>query len=119
MRVAAQSQEEQALRAEHDALAERLAARASVDDVRRGFYAVFFLVITVGLAAKLAYDRWGPYHPRAFKGPPFLVFLALAAALVCAVVAAVSFARGRRKMRAEEAEFTRLRSIREKLGLGS
>jgi len=119
MRIAAQSPEEQALRAEHDVLAERLGVRASVDDVRRGYYAVFFLLITSGLAAKLGYDRWGPYHPRAFKGPPFLVFLALAAALLCAVVAAVSFARGRRKMRAEAAEFTRFKSIREKLGLGS
>ncbi len=119
MRVAAQSPEEQALRAEHDALAERLAARASVDDMRRGFYSVFFLVITAGLAAKLGYDRWGPYHPRAFKGPPVLVFLAMAAALICVLVGALSFARGRRKMRAEEAEFARLRSMREKLGLGS
>jgi len=119
MRVAAQSQEEQALRAEHDALAGRLASRASVDDVRRGFYAIFLLVITAGLAVKLGYDRWGPYHPRAFKGPPSLFFLALAAALLAVAVAAFSFARGRRKARAEEAEFTRLKSIREKLGLGS
>jgi len=118
MRVAAQSQEEQALRAEHDALAERLAARASVDDVRRGFYAILLLVITAGLTAKLGYDRWGPYHPRAFRGPPFLFFLALAAVLLSIAVAVFSFARGRRKMRAEEAEFTRFKSIREKLGLG-
>lgn len=118
MRVAAQSPEEEALRAEYDALAGRLSARASVDDLRRGFYAVFFLLITAGLAAKLAWDRWGPYHPRAFKGPPILVYLAVAAALLSAAVAAFSFLRGRRKMLVEAAEFARLKSMREKLGLG-
>ncbi len=119
MRVAAQPPEEQALRAEHDALAERLAVRPSVDDMRRGFYAIFFVVITAGLAAKLAYDRWGPTHPRAFRGPPVLVFLALGIALACGAVAAYSFARGRRKMRAEAAEFDRLKALRERLGIGS
>ncbi len=119
MRVAAQSPEEQALRAEHDALARRLAVRPSVDDMRRGVYSIFFAVITAGLAAKLAYDRWGPYHPRAFKGPPVLVFLALVAALACGAVAAFSFVRGRRKMRAEAAEFAQLRALRDRLGLGS
>ncbi len=106
-----------ALRAEHDALAARLASRASIDDVRRGAYAAFAFVILGGIAAKLAYDRWGPYHPRAFRGPPIFFFLAAAAAVGLAAWAAVSFARARRRMRGEDADFARLRALRARLGL--
>jgi len=105
------------LRAEHDALAGRLAARRSIDHVRRGAWAGFLLVLTGGLAGKLAWDRWGSTHPRAFKGPPALVYLSFLAALACLALAASSFVRARRLMREEERDFARLRALRRELGL--
>ncbi len=105
------------LRAEHDELARRLAARRSIDHVRRGAWAAFLLVVTVGLTAKLGWDRWGSNHPKAFKGPPALFFLALLAALVCLVLSAVAFHRARRLMREEDRDFERLRHLRRRLGL--
>ena len=107
------------LRAEHDQLAHRLAARRSIDHVRRGAWAAFLLVVTGGLAAKLAWDRWGSTHPRAFKGPPVFLYLALAAALACLTLAAVAFLRARRLMRDEDRDFARLRELRRRLGLDS
>lgn len=106
------------LRAEHDALAERLAARRSIDHVRRGAWAAFLLVVAAGLAAKLAWDRWYSTHPRAFKGPPVLFFLALAAALGCLAAAIAAFSRARRLMREEERDFSRLQALRRELGMG-
>ena len=108
-----------ALRAEHDQLARKLATRRSIDQVRRGAWASFLLVITAGLAGKLAWDRWGSTHPRAFKGPPALFFLALAAALACLAVALTAFRRARRLMRQEDQEFARLRALRRELGIES
>ena len=99
-----------ALRAEHDDLARKLATRRSIDHVRRGAWAAFLLVITGGLAGKLAWDRWASTHPRAFKGPPVLVHLALAAS---------AFVRARRLMRQEDRDFERLRALRRELGLES
>lgn len=104
-------------RVEHDELARRLAARRSIDHVRRGSYAAFLLVVTGGLAGKLAWDRWWSTHPRAFKGPPALFFLALAAALACLAVGASAFARARRLMREEDRDFARLQALRHELEL--
>ena len=106
-----------ALRDEHDRLVARLSVRRSIDAVRRGSYAAFALLITGGLSVKLAYDRWGPHPPRAFKGPPVLFFAACAAALACLGVAVVSFATARRRMLLEDEEFARLRSLRDQLEL--
>ncbi len=117
MSTAPAHDDEAALRAEHDGLSLKLASRRSIDAMRRGAYAAFALVITSGLSAKLAYDRWGPYHPRAFKSPPVFFYLALAAALTCLAVAGLSFAKARRQMRVEDADFARLRALREQLGL--
>ncbi|HEU4384559.1 MAG TPA: hypothetical protein VFR85_13815 [Anaeromyxobacteraceae bacterium] len=117
--MTAGADETDGLRAEHDRLAERLAARRSVDQVRRGAWAAFLLIITGGLAAKLAWDRWGSTHPRAFKGPPVYFYLALLAALSCLAVGAVALARARRLMRDEDRDFTRLRDLRRRLGLDS
>jgi hypothetical protein len=117
MGAAPEHAEEPGLRAEHDALASRLSARASVDEVRNGARAAFGLVITGGMAAKLAYDRWGPTHPRAFRGPPALFYAALAAACACAAIAAVAFVRARRHMRLEDADLARLRELRALLGI--
>lgn len=109
--------EESALRAEHDDLARRLGTRRSVDLVRRGAWAAFLLVITGGLAGKLGWDRWGSTSPRAFKGPPVLLYLALLSAVLCLAVAAASFARARRLMRAEDRDYRRLRELRHRLGI--
>lgn len=118
-REAAESKHEQpsGLRAEHDALASRLAARRSIDLVRRGAYTAFAGLISVGLSIKLAVDRWFSVRPTRFKGPPVFFFAALAVALVLVVLAAVAFARARRLMRGEDAEFARLRALREQLEL--
>jgi hypothetical protein len=105
------------LRAEHDALAERLAARRSIDLVRRGAYTGFAAFIASGLAAKLAFDRWFSTRSTRFRGPPVFFFVALAAALVLAVLAAAALARARGLMRAEDAEFARLRALRARLEL--
>jgi hypothetical protein len=105
------------LRAEHDALAERLAARRSIDLVRRGAYAGFAGFVASGLAVKLAFDRWFSLRPTRFRGPPIFFFVALAAALVLGVIAAASLARARRIMRAEDAEFARLQALRARLEL--
>jgi hypothetical protein len=113
MDMAAPRPEEKALRAEHDRLASRLAARASVDDFRRALYATFLFVITGGLSAKLAYDRWGPYR----RGPAVLLFLAVGAALACVLVAVASWVRGHRKAVDEDAAFERLRDLRARLGI--
>lgn len=117
MDAARANADEQALRAEHDSLAARLSTRQSVDEVRRGAWALFALVVIGGVAGKLAYDRWGPHHPEAFNGPPILFWLALAAALACAVLAAASVVRARRHARVEDAGFARLRELRALLGI--
>jgi hypothetical protein len=106
-----------ALRAEHDTLAARLATRQSVDEVRRGAWALLGLVVTGGAAGKLAYDRWGPHHPQAFQGSAILFYPALCAALACAAVAVLAVVRARRHMRVEDADFARLRELRALLGI--
>ncbi len=117
MGAAAERSEERGPRAEHDALAARLSARASIDEVRSGAWALFGLVITGGMATKLGYGRWGPSHPQAFRAPPIFVWAALVAALACAAIAAVALARARRHMRLEDADFARLRELRAVLGI--
>jgi hypothetical protein len=107
----------EALRAEHDALAERLAVRRSVDAVRRGAYAGFATLIASGLATRLAWDRWFSTRATRFKGPPVYFFLALAAALVLGVAAALFWLRSRRLMRAEDADYARFRALRGVLDL--
>jgi hypothetical protein len=107
----------EARRTEHDALARRLATRHSIDHVRRGSYAAFLLVVTGGLAGKLAWDRWGSTHPKAFKGPPLFFFLTLAAALACLAVAVSALVRARRLMREEDRDFARLLALRRELEL--
>jgi len=117
MAAAPAHSQDPSLRAEHDALAARLATRESVDEVRRGAWALLGLVIIGGMAGKLAYDRWGPHHPHAFEGPPILFYLALCAVLACAAVLVLATVRARRHMRAEDAEFARLRELRVLLGI--
>lgn len=107
----------EALRAEHDALAARLATRRSIDFVRRGAILGFAGLISTGLSAKLGYDRWGPLHRVFFKGPPVFFYLAVAAASVLLALAVGAFCRARAIMKREDAEFARLRAMRRDLGL--
>jgi hypothetical protein len=106
-----------ALRREHDALAERLAARRSIDEMRKAAYAAFFGFIAAGLSSKLAWDRWFSERLTRFKGPPVFFFVALGVTVVLLVLAARAFARARRHMRAEDEDFARLRALRARLGL--
>lgn len=105
------------LRAEHDRLAERLAARRSIDLVRRGAYVGFAGFIASGLAVKLGFDRWLSTRATRFRGPPVFFFAALALAVVLAVACAVLVVRARRHMRAEDAQFERMRELRKRLEL--
>jgi len=110
-----------ALRAEHDALGARLAARRSIDVLRRALYLLFFGLVTVGLTVKLAWDRWGALKPgvvrKALPGRPLFFLVALAVALVLLSLAVRALVRARAMMRQEDALFARFRAIRERLGL--
>jgi hypothetical protein len=111
--------EAEALRSEHDRLALQVATRRSIDDVRRGAYAAFGVVITGGLAIKFAWDRWG-WGPRPARPPgryPLLFLAALAVAIVLLAVAVGAFRRARSTMVVEDRDFARLREIRGRLGI--
>jgi heme exporter protein D len=112
---------EAGLRAEHDALGERLAARRSVDEVRKALYLIFFGLLSVGLTVKLAWDRWGALGPgvarKLHPGPPLFLWIATAATLVLLVLAIRAFLRARRLVSEEEALFARYRALRDALGL--
>ncbi len=110
-----------ALRAEHDALGEQLAARRSIDVLRRALYLLFFGLLTVGIAVKLAWDRWGVLKPglvrKALPGRPLFFLVALAVSLVLLSLAIRGLLRARALMREEDALFARFRALRARLGL--
>jgi hypothetical protein len=110
-----------ALRAEHDALAEKLSFRRSVDHVRSGAYVGFAALIGIGLSVKLAWDRWGPPRPGVVRkiphGPPLFFILAVVATVVVALVAARAFRRAATLRREEDALFARMRALREAMEL--
>ena len=110
-----------ALRAEHDALGERLAVRRSIDVLRTALYLAFFGLLSVGLTVKLAWDRWGPLKPgavrKALTGPPLFFLVALAVALVLLSLAIRGLVRARAMMREEDALFAKFRALRDRLGL--
>ncbi len=110
-----------ALRAEHDALGERLAARRSIDVLRRALYTLFVGLISVGLTVKLAWDRWGTLKPgvvrKVLPGRPLFFLLALALTLVLLSLAIRGLVRARALMRDEDALFTRFRQLRDRLGI--
>jgi len=112
-------QGEATLRTEHDLLAGRVSARRSIDDVRKGAYAAFGLVMSAGLTIKFAWDRWG-WGPRPARPPgryPMLFVLALCLSVFLAVFALAAFRRARRAMLVEDRDFARLREVRERLGI--
>ena len=107
-----------ALRAEHDALAEGLRIRTSVDQVQRGGIFTFFSVLAAGMSAKLAWDRWGwlpPNKPPPPGGPAFFL-AALLVTLALTVVALRAFRRASRLRHDEDARFHRLLALRARLG---
>jgi hypothetical protein len=110
-----------ALRAEHDALGERLAARRSIDELRRSLYLLFFGLISVGLTVKLAWDRWGVLKPgvvrKVHAGRPLFFLLATAVTLLLLALALRGLVRARALMRDEDALFARFRAVRARLGL--
>jgi hypothetical protein len=106
-----------ALRREHDDLAQRLAARRSIDEMRKAAYAGFFGFIATGLSAKLAWDRWFSERLTRFKGPPVYFFIALAVTCVLLVFAARAYARSRRFMLVEDVAFARMKELRARLRL--
>ena len=119
IRAPLSSSEEATLRAEHDVLAGRVVARRSIDDVRKGAYASFGLVMSAGLAVKFAWDRWG-WGPPPARPPgryPLLFLAALGLSLFLAVFAVAAFRRARRAMEVEDRDFARLQEIRGRLGI--
>jgi hypothetical protein len=109
----------EALRAEHDALAARLAVRISVDQVQRGGVMTFFAVVSLGMTCKLAWDRWGVLPGGRPPEPATPLWFLLAAALTATLVgAAVVTFRRASVLRAEEGLlFERLRALRQRLEL--
>jgi hypothetical protein len=109
-----------ALRAEHDALAERVATRASVDRMKEGGVLTFFTVISFGMTCKLGWDRWGWLPVN--KPPPegeypmwFLIGVLLTLVLLRLAVRRYQAARALRQE--EAALFERFRALRARLEL--
>jgi hypothetical protein len=109
-----------ALRAEHDELAARLATRFSVDDLRQAAYGGFATIISLALALKFAWDRWGwsklPKPPVRGRYP----LLFLGALLLFAALAGWTLATARRALRRrreEEALHVRFIALRKELEL--
>lgn len=111
----------EALRAEHDALAERLAVRTSVDAIRKALYLMFLGLLSVGLTVKLAWDRFGILRPgvvrRSHPGPPLFLWIAAVVAIVLLALAIRSFVVARRIAREEDARYARYCELRTVLGL--
>jgi hypothetical protein len=110
-----------ALRAEHDALAARIAVRRSIDDARAGLLLAFLGLLSVGLAVKLAWDRWVLAGPPATApaGAPLYLWIATVTAVGLLALALRRLLRARRLVREEDALHTRCRDLRARLGLDS
>jgi hypothetical protein len=106
---------DEALRAEHDDLAGKLGSLRSVDEIRRAAYLGFAAALSLGLTAKVSWDRWGwselPKPPPRGRYPilPILAFI-LFALLLTYTIRAVRRARAHRaEERALIARFEELR----------
>ena len=109
-----------ALRAEHDALAGRLATRTSVDRMKEGGVLTFFTVISFGMTAKLGWDRWGwlPVHKPKPEGEyPLWFLLGGLVTLVLLSFAVRQFRRASALRQQEAALFERFRALRARLEL--
>jgi hypothetical protein len=109
-----------ALRAEHDALAERLAVRRSVDLVQQGGVLTFFTVLSFGMTCKLAWDRWGwlPVNkPSPPDGVALWFILAGLITLILLWTAVRAYRRARVLRDEEDVLFSRLRQLRARLEL--
>src|SRR5512133_1554068 len=108
-----------ALRAEHDALAERLRVRHTVDELRKAAYAGFAAVVSFGLTAKFAWDRWGwgKIKPRIRGRYPLLFAAALVLFLALAILAVRAWRRAQAHRREEEPMYARFRELRRTLRL--
>jgi heme exporter protein D len=108
-------------REEHDDLARRLAIRRSVDEARKGLIRLFLGLLAVGLSVRLAWDRWGPLAPGAVRklhrGPPLLLWIAVALAVALLVLAVRALLASRRLARDEDRLYARFRRLRAELGL--
>jgi hypothetical protein len=114
------SSEERALRAEHDALAEQLRVRRSVDEWRAAAYTGFAAALSFGLTLKFAWDRWGwsklPKPPPRGRYP-ILVILACVLFAVLLWVTARAVARARALRAQEERLIGRFEELRRILRL--
>jgi hypothetical protein len=109
-----------AARAEHDALAQRLEIRVSVDFLRRGLIQVFFGLLATGFAVKLGWDRWGPFPAGVVRihqeGLPVFLWIATAVTFVLLVLGIRSLLRAQTLAREEDRLFARLKELRAALG---
>lgn len=109
-----------ALRAEHDELAKKLGTRRSIDELRGAAYSGFAAALSLGLTAKVSWDRWGwsklPKPPPRGRYPvlPILAFLLFATLLALTI----RYVRRARARGAEEALLiTRFEELRRELRL--
>jgi len=116
-----QGQGDPALRAEHDALAQRLAVRPSVEALRWAATYGFLALVAFGVSWGLTWDRYGetptPHalaHTDLYRFGALFTFLAF---LVLVVLCGVTLARWRRLARDEDRLFDRLRALRRALGI--
>lgn len=110
-----------ALRAEHDDLARRLEARASVDLARRGLVLLAVAFVSTGICWAFLWDRYAKVPSDLVQAHPgwfttgYVVTGLLAAILW--VAGAVALARRSRLARDEAALFSRLQELRRRLEL--
>ncbi len=110
-----------ALGAEHDALAERLAVRRSVEALRWAATYAFLALVSFGVSWGLTWDRYGKTPtPRALAHTELYRFGALFTFVACValiVLCGVALARWRRLAREEARLFERLCALRRALGI--
>jgi hypothetical protein len=112
-----------ALRAEHDDLARRLEARASVDLARRGLVLVFLAFVATGLCWAFLWDRFAKAPSELVIAHPSLFTVGYWVAGVLAAIlwlsGFVTLSRRNRLARDEAALFSRLQELRRRLELDS
>jgi hypothetical protein len=101
--------------ARHRELAQKLAARRSIEHLRRGLLAGFISLLTVAGAGRLLWVQSRPGAPPSEWGPWLVALAALAGAGL--VMALVSLLLARRAMREEDGDFRQMLELRARLGL--